>query len=391
MKINELEQSQFNTPNVTMDTSKLYFQYGEREIYDILRHYIDNPGFFGDLINDKTGHNVSWDDRDNAYYNFMYILINTLSEAQKSYLLDVALDEPNYYAAEVFLKNPQIKITPEQFEKAYNGDTKEQKSLQLKKAVVSNPSIPLTSEHLHDGLLNEDYFLKPAYAKRHDKNISQETLDAIFSDDMHEIVAVQLLKNPYINFSSQHIESALNSENFEIRLLMARNYHLPFTPAQIEKGLQDEGFEYDIYDDSYNEYSPNDVKKAFIKNPNIVLPAEQLKELMLKDEYLASAALSRSDIVLDDKAINHILKMKNRTTVALLENKNIYLNDQQLLSFLYSDQYAPDFLAKFYLSREDVPLSELVKGVLSVFPNKEIQEALKVKQEKNTVNKPGNN
>jgi hypothetical protein len=72
--------------------------------------------------------------------------------------------------------------------------------------------------------------------------------------------------------------------------------------------------------------------------------------------------------------------MQNRATVSLLQNESIHLNDHQLLGFLYKDTYTPDFLAKFYLSRANVLVSDLVMSVLKSFPNEEIKKIVSEKE-----------
>jgi hypothetical protein len=210
-------------------------------VYELLKSYVEDISSFKGLVEVKANHqyNVSYEHIDNSYYNVFHVLLNTLSEKEKEYLLDVAL-ESNERAATIFLKNPEVKLTPAQFNTVFNNKHHSRHS--IRKAVIGNKNIPLSMEQVNEGLLKWDDGLNIVYAQRGHSCVLKKTIDILINETnsdscFNEDVLEELLKNKNLHFDEMQIKHFLNSDNFILRAECARNYNIPFTPEQIIQGL----------------------------------------------------------------------------------------------------------------------------------------------------------
>lgn len=397
MKLKELNQDIFQiNKEINFDVSPLYFDYAEKEIYELLKQNILTPGILHKGINIKPANeNIGWkineflymknNEVTENYYHFFLTLINSVSELEKQNLLDLALEQSDKRFAAILLKNPQIKLTEKQFDSIFNNKSPD--NFPLREVLIENKNIPLSVEQINQGLLIWDSGLNMVYAKRGDNCITKDTIDSLINETnpdpyWNDEVLVELLKNHDNHFTADQIESFLSNDNFKLKVECARNYNLPFTKEQIIRGINDEGFEYDAYDNTYEDYNPSDVILAFLYNPNITLPKEEINNILYgyDKERFIEPIVERSDLVLEEEQINYILEKNNRASVLMLKNENIHLNDQQLLKILYRDKHWPKYIAEFYLSRETVTVSDLVMVVLKAFPDEDIKKVISKKE-----------
>lgn len=391
MKLNNIEQEIFKGyPNVNVDLDRLYAKFGDSEISDVLKTYVRNPISVSDLIRiDSKKSYGDYKEKRKAYNNVLYTLFNTLDETQQEHIVNLVL-EGDKTVMNIFLSNPQIKLNENQFELLFNHE-----DFNVRKALIENKNIPISIDRINAGLLNYDGRLNISYAKRGDSGILKKTIDALINDTnedsfSNEAVLQELLKNKHIHFDEIQVQHFLDSDNFILRAECARNHNIEFTPEQIEKGLDDEGFEYERYDDTYNDYNPTDVKVAFLNNPNVKIPHHAIQSILYgykSNEYLIQVLVQRDDLHLNERDMDTVLKMCNRASVSLLENKHVFLNDHQFLGFLYKEKYTPEILTKYYLSRDNVEVSDLVMSLLKTFPSEEIQKYVQEK-ESEIVNRP---
>jgi hypothetical protein len=286
----------------------------------------------------------------------------------------MSFGQENKRIANIFLTNPKIKLSQEQFNKVFNS-----KDVQLKISLISNNSIPFSIEQINDGILDKNE-MSLAYAKRHGTNIYTKTIDGLIEDDSYsgENILLELLKNNNINikFTSKQIDLFLESNNFELRVAVAKNYNIQFNENQIIKGLNDKGFEYEAYDNSYDGFSKSDVIEAFLENPNIIISKNEISNIIKNKDYLIEILLERKDIEFEDSHINSILEMNNSSSVMLLSHSNLQLNDNQILKLLYQKPYWPKYIAEYYLNKENITVSETVLNVLKISESEEIQKVI---------------
>jgi hypothetical protein len=398
MKLKELPQTIFQKhKDINFDVSKLYFDYEEKEIYDLLKQNILTADIFHHRIKVGPSNNMGWlnnsfssvksEEIGESYANFYYTLINSLSELEKQTLLDIALQQPNKFFARTLINNSDVKLTEEQFNTIFN--SKEPRNFPLKEALIENKNIPLSDKQINEGLLVYGSGLNVLYAKRAGNQVSKETIDILINESnedscFNEDVLVELLKNQSTHFNKEQIQYCLDSDNFKLRAECARNYNLHFTEDQIKQGLKDEGFEYNGYDDTYEDYNEFDVVTAFMNNPNIILPKESIDEIIFgrDQEALLEELVEKKGLMLEDNQIDEIIAKKNRALALLLENESIHLNDNQLLKVVYYEPHWTKHVAKKYLARENVSVSELAMSVLKILPNEEIKKVIEEKGDK---------
>lgn len=391
MKLNELNKLDFNiNDDISIDVSSLYFHYGEKEIFDILKQNVYSHGYLLKLTrtsykNDESKYTE--EQIESHYFNFYFLLINTLSEKEKEELLNLALNTPDIRFAAILISNPQVSLTETQFDSIFNSKNRYREPKQasnyrvLKEYLILNKNIPLTEEQFFNGLLNFDYGLNNIFSQR-DQVVPTHIIDKLIEqDDCHlDDILINILNRKQTIFTKEQIDYCLNG-GFLLRLACAKNYQFNFTEEQIIKGLNDSGFEYD--EDGHSEifyedfdYHGNEVQTAFFENPNIKIP-EKYIDLVFSDQKLQSSLeylLGRNDFCLNDIQINYIVQLKNNITVKILDK--YILNDKQLLELLYSSKNWSTILANKYLIRKDVQLSETIINVLKLFDSQEIQNIL---------------
>lgn len=397
MKLKEIKPEIFqNQKEVDFNVSALYFDYEDKEIYDILKQNILNPGIINQKIKVESVHkHINWKNNEflslkhkevqDNYYHFYYTLINSLTDLEKQTLLDIALEQRDKRFAALMIKNPQVKLTTQQFHSIF--DNKSSENFALREVLIENKNIPLSVEQVNEGLLKWDSGLNQSYAQRGDSFILKKTIDTLINKTnqeghWNESVLVELLKNQNLHFDEFQINYFLTSDNFILRAECARNHHLQFTKEQIKNGLNDEGFEREAYDDRYNDYYPSDVAVAFITNPNIKIEEEDINEILYYQDkdYLLDYLIERHDLVLNENQLNRVLEENNKASFLILKNNSTHLNDQQLFKMLYSSHYAHKYITEFYLSRENIAISELALNVLKSYPSTEIKKAIEDKQ-----------
>jgi hypothetical protein len=297
------------------------------------------------------------------------------------------LQQPNKFFARTLINNSDVKLTEEQFNTIFN--SKEPRNFPLKEALIENKNIPLSDKQINEGLLVYGSGLNILYAKRAGNQVSKETIDILINESnedscFNEDVLGELLKNHSTHFNKEQIQHFLDSDNFKLRAECARNYNLHFTEDQIKQGLKDEGFEYNGYDDTYEDYNEFDVVTAFMNNPNIILPKESIDEIIFgrDQEALLEELVEKKGLMLEDNQIDEIIAKKNRALALLLENESIHLNDNQLLKVVYYEPHWTKHVAKKYLARENVSVSELAMSVLKILPNEEIKKVIEEKGDK---------
>lgn len=394
MKLKELEQNVFqHNKEINFDVSQLYFDYGDKEIYDLLKQNVTNHIILNKVKALPTA--TYWSDINNFRYvknqeiidnyNHMYFtLINSLTENEQKSLMDYSLAEKEKNFAKIMLENPEVKLTEEQFNTVINMTNQVSNwCYTLRKALIENKNIPLTAEQVNEGVLKWDGGLNISFASRSDNRITKETIDILINDQnedscFNDQTLVALLKNKNLQLTEEQIEFFLSHDDFRLRAECARNYQLSFTKDQIKRGLDDEGFEYDGYDDTYSDYDPSDVINAFLQNPNIKITKKEVNSLLqgYNEHVNIELLVQEEHIKLDEKQIDIILDKNDRSSALLLQNKAVHLNDQQLLKVLYKDKYWPKYVAENYLNREDVTVSEVVLSVLKIHPSEEIQKVV---------------
>lgn len=392
MKLKEINPSVFqHNKDINYDVSKLYESYADKEIYELLKENM-NQNILFDKIDVKptanywTGNNfkyVKGKEINENHEHFYYTLLNSLTESEKQTLLQEELDKSpeKRRFAEILVKNEQVKLTQEQFDMIFN--EKHPYAHSLKGAMIDNKNIPFTESQINEGLLNWDSGLSINYAKRGDTRITHETIEALIHESNeasyhNEDVLVELLKHKNLKFTPEQIEFFLTNDNFMLRAECARNYQLSFTKNQIKRGLEDEGFEYEAYDDTYADYNPSDVVNAFMNNPKIKLSKEATNNIVYGyNEYAnIESFVQKENLQLEKEHVNRILDKNDRSSVLLLQNKNVHLDDHQLIKTLYKSEHWPKYVAEYYLSRDDVTVSEVVLSVLKISPSPEIQKVL---------------
>lgn len=397
MQLKQLDPQVFqHNKEINFDVSQLYFDYGDKEVFDLLKQNAINAILVDKIKalptasywqNDLVNFRYRKNDEINAnYYHFYFTLINTLSKNEKEELFDFSLEQSNKNFVRIMLKNPEVVLTKNQFDKIFYHvhDTEYHHHFHsLKQALVENKNIPLTEEQINEGVLKWDSGLNTIFAQRGDNRITTDTIEVLINETnedscFNEKVLIELLKNKNLQFTDDQIEYFLTHDDFRIRAECARNYQLSFTKKQIQRGLDDEGFEYDGYDDTYNDYDPSDVINAFLQNPNIKISKKEVNSLLqgYNDHVNVELLVQEEHIKLDEKQIDIILDKNDRSSALLLQNKAVHLNDQQLLKVLYKDKYWPKYVAENYLNREDVTVSEVLLSVLKIHPSEEIQKVV---------------
>lgn len=394
MKLKELNQLNFNqSEDITIDVSSLYFHYAEKEIYDLLKENAYNHGYLLKLTRTsykKDESKYTSQQIEEHYYNFYFLLINTLTEKEKQELLDLALTTVDIRFAAILLSNPKISLTETQFDAIFNinGKYREQnqayKYRTLKEYLILNNNIPLTEEQYHNGLLNFDYGLNLIFSQRN-QVVPSHIIDQLIQveESNLEDILINILNRKQTMFTEKQIDYCLNG-SFLLRLSCALNYQFNFTEEQIIKGLNDTGFEYFDYGDSEvsNEdidYNGSEVEIAFLENTNIKIPQEYI-DLIFSDsnfKYHIEYLLKRHDFCLNEEQLNYIIQLKNEITYLILDK--YILNDKQILELLYTSQYWKKALAKKYLNREDIKLSDTIINVLKLQNCEEIQQVLQLK------------
>lgn len=393
MKLNELNPLDFNKEkNIKFDVTSLFFHYGDKEIYELLRENIYNHGFLlkhTRLSYENDSKNNNEKIINDCYYNFYYLLINSLNKKEKETILDLALEQRDMRFTAILLSNPEVSLTEQQFENIFNYKNNKPdeayKYRQLKEFLILNKNIHLTDEQLRNGLLNFDYGLNKAFAKRLSPNIPSDIIDLLIKNDVHDLdeILIDVLEHKEVVFSEKQIDYCLNHSNFLLRLACSKNYHFNFTKEQIIKGLQDEGFdnsdEYEIVDCRELGIEESDVIFNFIENKNIKIPEDFISSLFNDttnqfNNHLINNLLNRDDIFWNEAQVNYILQLKNHVTVSLLDK--CILNDKQILELLYTSKYWSKVLAQKYLIREDIELSETIINVLKLSDCKEINDFL---------------
>lgn len=393
MKLKELNQLNFNkSDDITLDVSSLYFHYAEKEIYDLLKENVYNHGYLLKLTRTfykKDESKYTSQQIEDHYYNFYFLLINTLNEKEKQELLDLSLTTVDIRFAAILISNPEVVLTEYQFDAIFNinGKYRDQnqayKYRTLKEYLILNNNIKLTDEQYHNGLLNFDYGLNLIFSQRN-QFVPSHIIDQLiqFEEFNLEDILINILNRKQTMFSEKQIDYCLNG-CFLLRLACALNYQFNFTAEQILKGLNDTGFMYNDYNESEfyddTDYQGWDVQIAFLENTNAKIPQEYI-DLIFSDKdfkYHIEHLLKRHDFCLNEEQLNHIIKLKNETTYLILDK--YILNDKQILELLYTSKYWKVYLVKKYFNRDDITLSETIINVLKLQDCKEIQEFLKTK------------
>ena len=174
MKIKDLDEKSFQIEQkVNFDISLLKFEYGEKEIFDVLKQNIFTPGYFNKCIKATPTNNYQSlsdfsifqrNEIDNCYYNFYYTLMNSVSSSEKEFLLDLALEQKDLRFASALISNPEVKLSEKQFNLIYNNKSHE--FFPLKEALIKNKNIPLSMEQVNEGLLDFESRLAETVAKR---------------------------------------------------------------------------------------------------------------------------------------------------------------------------------------------------------------------------------
>ena len=132
MKLKELNPNIFQiNKEINFDVSALYFDYADKDIYELLIQNILTPGILHKRVNIKPANeNIGWRTNEflymknqevtENYYHLFFTLINSVSELEKQNLLDLALKQSDKRFAAVLLKNPKVKLTEKQFEIIFN-------------------------------------------------------------------------------------------------------------------------------------------------------------------------------------------------------------------------------------------------------------------------------
>lgn len=291
MKLKDLEKNIFQINNdIKFDVNELYSNYGEVNIYDLLKGNIEKNIFYKNI---KIKPVESYWERDlnsfyslknkeitEVYYNFYFTLINSLDEVEKESLLDISLNKEDKRFAIILLKNPKIRLNEKQFNFIFF--PKDSGMFSLKETLIENKNINLSPKQINEGLLKWDNGLNLTYAKRGESCIFKETIDTLLNDSSlsSQNVLIELLKHKNLILNHTQIESLLTHDNFKIKAECAKNYQLPFTKKQIKRGLNDEGFEEDGFDDSYCGYYPSDIVNNFLENPNITIPEKEIESII---------------------------------------------------------------------------------------------------------------
>lgn len=390
MKLKHIDPEVFQmNKNINFDVSPLYFDYGDKEIYDLLKQNIVQEIFSNKIkVTFKSNYysHTKHEEQKQNYYHFCFKLINSLTSLEQENLFDFVLSQPNKYFGKIMLENPEVKLTKDQFNKIFypliNVDYHNYGHI-LKIALVGNKNIALTEEQVNEGVLKWDSGLCDIFAQRGEKCIHSRTIDILINNENKEglsndRVLIELLKHKNLDLNHEQIELLLTHDDFRVKAECARNYQLNFTEEQIQRGLNDEGFEYDGYDDTYSDYNPSDVVNAFLQNPNIKLSKDEVNNIVGGyNEYAnLEAFVQKQDLQLDSSQIDTILDKNDRSSALLLQNNNVILNDQQLLTVLYKDKYWAKYVAENYLTRENVTVSEILLSVLKIHPNEEIQKVV---------------
>ena len=121
MKLKNIKKNIFQINNdIKFDVNELYSNYGEVNIYDLLKGNIEKNIFYKNI---KIKPVESYWERDlnsfyslknkeitEVYYNFYFTLINSLDEVEKESLLDISLNKEDKRFAIILLKNPKIRL-----------------------------------------------------------------------------------------------------------------------------------------------------------------------------------------------------------------------------------------------------------------------------------------
>lgn len=262
MKIKDLDEKKFQIEKkVNFDISLLKFEYGEKEIFDVLKQNVLTPGYLNKCIKATPTNNhqslidfnyYQRNEINNCYYNFYYTLMNSVSNSEKEFLLDLALEQKDLRFASALISNPEVKLSEKQFNLIYNN--KSHDLFNLKETLIKNKNIPLSMEQINEGLLDFESRLAETIAQRGESCILKKTIDELINSDYYlsEDILVEILKHQNVHFDEYQIKFCLESDNFFLKLACAKNYSFPFTKKQILQGLEDEGFERDLYDDKYD-------------------------------------------------------------------------------------------------------------------------------------------
>lgn len=363
MKLKEIDKDIFQIDkDIHFDVSDLYFDYGDKEIYDLLKqnsisHFIIEKIKVKPSISYMYQSKFSYhkhNDIKNNYNHFYFILINNLTPAEQTSLFNFCMSQKERSFALTMLKNPEVKLNTEQFDKIFNLELgKDYYAYDLKKALIENKNICLTEEQINQGLINYDDGLNCSYAVRGESCIRLETIDTLLC--MKEMYSndtlIQLLENKNLQLNQHQVEKLLTHERFDVKVACAQNYQLPFTEEQIIRGLHDEGYDdCDGYGTPFDDYNQDSVVSAFLNNPNIKIPSAEITNMLKgKNNYISAEDVVIKNLLLDAEQIDMIINRYDYLTLEYMKNKEVKLNDQQILKMLYKDENWPKYLTKYYL------------------------------------------
>lgn len=326
MKLKELKNCNFNIhQGIDINTDLIFFDYGEKDINELLTQYVKTPNIFLNKIQLKALKelNDEYQLMEEVINNFYNVLFDTLQDKEKEDLIGLSLEINRPFMC-VLLSNPNIKLTPEQFDKIFNIDTKEIFNLHnnyshkditfminMKISLIQNHNIFLSAEQIYDDFFDKYSKFKDAYSKRSgistvpfliDKMIEHEN---IFDDSVFE----NILTDKNLQLTEKQVDYFLDNGSFFKRYLLSVNPNINYTYEQIIKGLDDKGYSDSEYENEIHclydleSYAISDnfyhIADKFFTNPEITMDVNSITKI-LKDtnsnKHIVECLKRREDI-----------------------------------------------------------------------------------------------
>lgn len=405
MILNDIDQQNFihgkqkiSWQNAIKD---FYQALGAMQAQDIIHTLFTQPQTIPH-INERYGFDSN---EDTVYGMHIYIpifhaLFDTLSDEQRNHIVEQILNgQPEHNRgtfAKIFFSNPRMNET---LSEAQKEQALQHNNGAITEALLANQHIVLKADVVQTGIFAPQkpgygYDLNVAYATRHDANLNAQQLEQALNHPENDVV-MAIASNPSMPFTSEQVSWGLTQDDFEMRIAFAENYGIHFTDEHINLGMRyPNDIPDDFFDGGYHDCCPTDVMQAFIANPQVNLSEKHIDKVLDREHmYLTELMLKKDNLILNEKQIEKILAIPPSYLYPgdVLENPNVHLNDKQLLKYMMQYPQAPEFLIKFYFSRENVVISELIIGALGVLDNEEANAFLAQRKENGKENEHNTN